>query len=100
MKEDLGLKAGCVHDSLCIQVYMSRLVGLSETRAEGAPPACLLWTVGEPKHQRNFYPLQAGDQLPDDCIHTEEVMCLAYCTVETLFVPLISVMSNNINLIM
>jgi hypothetical protein len=35
--------------------------------------------------------------LPDDHMHTEEEMCLAYCMVDTLFVPLISVMSNNIN---
>jgi len=62
---------------------MGRLVGLFETRVERAPPACLLWTDGEPKLQK-LHPLQAGNQLPDDHMHNEEVMCLAYCMVETL----------------
>jgi hypothetical protein len=44
------------------------------------------------KTSKKLHPLQAGNQLPVDHMHSEEVMCLAYCMLETLFVPLISVM--------
>jgi hypothetical protein len=57
---------------------MVRLVGLFEIRIEGAPPASPLWTVGGTKTSKKLHPLQAENQLPDEHMHTEEVICLAY----------------------
>jgi hypothetical protein len=36
------------------------------------------------KTSKKIHPLQAENQLPDDHMHTEKVMWLAYCMVETL----------------